>query len=1007
MLAALITMGVVACTEKEQEVDKTPEPAPEVLSFEATIDGVIETRTDVVLDEQSGDWNTVWAGNEKLAVSDSSGAKYFFTNSKENKGLFSSSDTNVKSLIGKDVRIDLVHAENGKKEIDSRAGKSGGSLVAEVKGFNPEERVSLSVESAFLRYSSAFEVTLQASQAIFMYDKSTHTALALPAGEDVWVAVKSCDAAVTVSCSIGGVNCLEQELNIEKKGLYNLGTLTPAPGAVSSVYFVPNEDWKSDDAWFAAYVWNEAGDNSSIVLGDTDGDGVYECALPTEMTNIIFCRMNPAYTEFAWNSETEGDHVWNQTEDLTVGVAPNNYFYITGWTTGEWHEAGYSPENPDNPTTEPTAVYFVPNDGWKSDEAWFAAYMWNAAGDNNSVVLVDEDEDGIYECEVPAGVTGLIFCRMNPAYTEFAWNSETEADHVWNQTEDLTVGVEPNNYFYITGWATGEWHEAGFVPETPDTPVVETTAVYFVPNNDWKGDEAWFAAYMWNATGDNNTIVLADEDEDGIYECEIPTDVTGLIFCRMNPAYAEFAWNSETEGDHVWNQTEDLTVGVEPNNYFYITGWATGEWHEAGFVPETPVVEAIVWSLAGSFNEWGDAIMEATELENLYVVKGLELKSGDEIKVKDSKTWETSYGGGITNLEANKWMKAYLGGANVVVAASGTYDVYFEYAEAAEYSKIYLVEMDGDYTLAEEQTANGTLVPDEPENPDQPVLGEPTKYGVVGTFQGWDVANSVVMVTAEDGWVVARGVELYKDDEIKIVEDKSWSVSYGLGTLATLDVDVEYVLNKGGQNIACAKNGRFDIYFKASEAKFKYTCVEEYADLTVNISINNKANWNPLRILLKSGDTLLTAAEGDVVTGDSFAVSGDYIGSTLTYQFFTDGKQSEPANINITKNGATVTLEETIIKLIFKLDTDNSKQYWGTTAKIHVWNTGTSFDTSWPGNAMTYDGDHTWHIIVPSELVGKTINYLVHNGNGWQSKDSKVTINAAGNTVTGSSIGVN
>ena len=886
MLAALITMGVVACTEKNQEVDKTPEPAPEVLSFEATIDGVIETRTDVVLDEQSGNWNTVWAGNEKLAVSDTSGAKYYFTNSKENKGLFSSSDANVKSLIGKDVRIDLVQPENGKKEIDSRAGKSGGSLVAEVKGFNPEERVSLSVESAFLRYSSAFEVTLQASQAIFMYDKSTHTALALPAGEDVWVAVKSCDAAVTVSCSIGGVNCLEQELNIEKKGLYNLGTLTPAPGAVSSVYFVPNEDWKSDDAWFAAYVWNEAGDNSSIVLGDVDEDGIYECEVPAGVTGLIFCRMNPAYTEFAWNSETEADHVWNQTEDLTVGVAPNNYFYITGWATGEWHEAGYSPENPDNPTTEPAAVYFVPNDGWKSDEAWFAAYMWNAAGDNNTVVLADEDEDGIYECEVPAGVTGLIFCRMNPAYTEFAWNSETE-------------------------------------------------------------------------------------------------------------------------GDHVWNQTEDLTVGVEPNNYFYITGWATGEWHEAGFVPETPVVEAIVWSLAGSFNEWGDAIMEATELENLYVVKGLELKSGDEIKVKDSKTWETSYGGGITNLEANKWMKAYLGGANVVVAASGTYDVYFEYAEAAEYSKIYLVEMDGDYTLAEEQTANGTLVPDEPEDPDQPVIGEPTKYGVVGTFQGWDVANSVVMVTAEDGWVVARGVELYKDDEIKIVEDKSWNVSYGLGTLATLDVDVEYVLNKGGQNIACAKNGRFDIYFKASEAKFKYTCVEEYADLTVNISINNKANWNPLRILLKSGDTLLTAAEGDVVIGDSFAVSGDYIGSTLTYQFFTDGKQSEPANINITKNGATVTLEETIIKLVFKLDTDNSKQYWGTTAKIHVWNTNTSFDTSWPGNAMTYDGDHTWHIIVPSELVGKTINYLVHNGNGWQSKDSKVTINAAGNTVTGSSIGVN
>ena len=68
MLAALITMGVVACTEKEQEVDKTPEPAPAELSFEATIDGVIETRTDVVLDEQSGNWNTVWAGRMAVAL---------------------------------------------------------------------------------------------------------------------------------------------------------------------------------------------------------------------------------------------------------------------------------------------------------------------------------------------------------------------------------------------------------------------------------------------------------------------------------------------------------------------------------------------------------------------------------------------------------------------------------------------------------------------------------------------------------------------------------------------------------------------------------------------------------------------------------------------------------------------------------------------------------------------------------------------------------------------------
>lgn len=56
---------------------------------------------------------------------------------------------------------------------------------------------------------------------------------------------------------------------------------------------------------------------------------------------------------------------------------------------------------------------------------------------------------------------------------------------------------------------------------------------------------------------------------------------------------------------------------------------------------------------------------------------------------------------------------------------------------------------------------------------------------------------------------------------------------------------------------------------------------------------------------------------------------------------------------------------------------------------------------------MQSEGNYTWSIEVPSELVGKTIKYLVHNGNGWQSSDATVIISAEGNTVTGSSIGIN
>lgn len=278
-------------------------------------------------------------------------------------------------------------------------------------------------------------------------------------------------------------------------------------------------------------------------------------------------------------------------------------------------------------------------------------------------------------------------------------------------------------------------------------------------------------------------------------------------------------------------------------------------------------------------------------------------------------------------------------------------------------------------------------------------------FGVVGSFQGWDVANPVVMME-KGGVAVARGVELYKGDEFKFAKNKSWDVSYG-GKDAVLSAEVgtEYTLvAENSKNIMATKNGKFDIYFNTTTEVFKYECVEEYADLMVDITIDNKANWSPLYITLKSGENVI--ANEATVENNKYAVSGDYIGETLSY-ILSNGTKTLEGNVTITKTGATITLEETVIKLKVQLDTANAKQWWGNTMKIHVWSTGTSFDTSWPGSTMTSEGNYTWSIIVPSELVGKTINYLVHNGNGWQSSDSKVTISADGNTVTGSSIGIN
>ena len=363
----------------------------------------------------------------------------------------------------------------------------------------------------------------------------------------------------------------------------------------------------------------------------------------------------------------------------------------------------------------------------------------------------------------------------------------------------------------------------------------------------------------------------------------------------------------------------------------------------------------------------------------------VKITSSDQFKFRANGNWDegtpnrgaAGEADGVI-IENNVETDAYQGGKNFSVSADGFYSLYINKTA----TKVKVVKT-GDLPAVE-------------------------NWGVCGTFTGnWDITASLAMTALGDGWYVLENVEIYKDDEFKFVIDKGWSNSLGAkDAVLTAEVDTEYDLVKDGPNIAVSKNGKFTISLNPTDKKFKIECVKEYSDLTVNITIDNKANWSPLSIYLEADGEAITPAEGAPVSNNTYAVSGDYIGSTLTCKLISGSKVSEVMNVAVTKNGATVTLEETIIKLKVQLDTDNAKQWWGNTMKIHVWETGTSFDTSWPGNEMTSEGNYTWSIIVPSELVGKTINFLVHNGNNWKSNDATVTIKAEGNTVTGSSINI-
>lgn len=474
--------------------------------------------------------------------------------------------------------------------------------------------------------------------------------------------------------------------------------------------------------------------------------------------------------------------------------------------------------------------------------------------------------------------------------------------------------------------------------------------------------------------------------------------VTETITVNLNPMTKTSLDGKNT----VWSKGDQVSVTVEGKNIGTLTlvegSTFSGE-VEAGYngdailnypagltaVPETQV------AVANSFAN-GSALLEGTTTMNdLREGNGATLQnktallefstavSGDVVFTIGEKTYT------VTGCEAGSTYYA------CVAPATGKLSYALGVALGANEKEIFSPAANTVYSLGE-------------------LTVKKSDIGLVGSFQegtSWDVAKPVAMECLADGWIVAKNIELFKNDEFKFVTGNSWdNPNYGTKELCVLNENEETaVVDKDSQNMMVAKNGKYNLYFNLNDKLVKVECVEEYADLTVNITINNKANWSPLYITLKAGDTVI--ADNASITNNKYQISGDYIGSTLTCTFSNGTKTSDAMNVAITKTGASVTLEETIIKLYFQLNTDNAKQWWGDTTKIHVWNTGTSFDTTWPGNTMTSEGNYTWSIIVPSELVDKTINFLVHNGNGWQSKDSTVTIKAEGNKVAGSSIGIN
>lgn len=115
---------------------------------------------------------------------------------------------------------------------------------------------------------------------------------------------------------------------------------------------------------------------------------------------------------------------------------------------------------------------------------------------------------------------------------------------------------------------TSTTYYARFITESTDR------TIYLKPNDNWLKDNARFAVYVWDSSGD--VWYNMESDGNGYYKVTIPKKYSNIIFARMNPSTTDNNFNSGI----CWNRTGDQTIPTDGKNCFKINddSWNQGQW---------------------------------------------------------------------------------------------------------------------------------------------------------------------------------------------------------------------------------------------------------------------------------------------------------------------------------------------------------------------------------------------------------------------------------------------
>ena len=277
------------------------------------------------------------------------------------------------------------------------------------------------------------------------------------------------------------------------------------------IYFKPSSDWTVAGAKFMAYFFS-GGEAVWVNCVDSNGDGIYEVAVPSGLAKVIFVRVNPDTEDDSDNSNNWlADHKWQQTADLTI-PSDKNLFTLDSGTDdkigGTWSAVGNVDSGSGSAEKVTLDDFYVNTD--------IVDYLNDNRVSSNNASSINQ-----YSSNNQGNDSGAAFSKLNRVISS----------------------------------------QNKFTAESTDSEYT----IYLQPSTEWKADGARFAVYSWGSA--NEWDSMEQIGDTGIYSARISAGNTGVIFLRMNGSASTNDWANE------WNRTPDLTVTGDNRLYTVTSGY--------------------------------------------------------------------------------------------------------------------------------------------------------------------------------------------------------------------------------------------------------------------------------------------------------------------------------------------------------------------------------------------------------------------------------------------------